>query len=100
MKTVLLLGTLDTKGEEYAYVRELLRERGVKTLMMDLGVLGEPAFAPDVTATDVAHAAHTSLDVLRARQDRGSAVTAMQNGARTLVRKLYADGAFHGVLGL
>jgi uncharacterized protein (UPF0261 family) len=100
MKTVLLLGTLDTKGEEYAYVRELLRARGVKTLVMDLGVLGEPAFAPDVTAADVAHAAHTSLDVLRARQDRGSAVTAMQNGARTLVRKLHADGAFDGVLGL
>ena len=48
MSTVLLVGTLDTKGAEYAYVRERLRQRGVQTLVMDLGVLGEPPFAADV----------------------------------------------------
>ena len=52
MSTVLLIGTLDTKGAEYAYVRERLRRRGVSTLVMDLGVLGDPPFAADISAAE------------------------------------------------
>ncbi|HWJ54940.1 MAG TPA: Tm-1-like ATP-binding domain-containing protein, partial [Vicinamibacterales bacterium] len=52
MPAVLLAGTLDTKGAEYAYVRERLRQRGVRTLVMDLGVLGEPPFAADIPAAE------------------------------------------------
>ena len=100
MKTVLLIGTLDTKGEEYGFVRELLRERGVNVLLMDLGVLGEPQVTPDVSAAEVASAAGASLEALRARQDRGSAVAAMQNGARAVIRELHEARRFDGVLGL
>ena len=37
-KTVLLVGTLDTKGAEYAYLRERLRLHGVEAILADAGV--------------------------------------------------------------
>jgi len=98
--TVLLVGTLDTKGAEYAFVRARLHAAGVDTLVMDLGVLGEPSITPDIAAAEVAEAAGTSLAALRAAGDRGAAVDAMQRGACVLVPLLFQDGRCHGVLGL
>ena len=100
MARVLLAGTLDTKGEEYSFVRELIHARGHETIVMDLGVLGLPAFEPDVSAADVASAGGASLDMLRSRKDRGTAVDVMMTGGRRLTRDMYAAGRFDGVLGL
>lgn len=100
VKTILLLGTLDTKGEEYGFVRERIRARGHQVLVMDLGVLGSPAFPADVPAAMVAERGGEPLEALRARGDRGQAIAVMQAGARLLVRELHAAGRFDGVLGL
>ena len=100
MPTVLLIGTLDTKGEEYAYVRDRILARGHRTLVMDLGVLGEPPFAADIPSVEVARAGGADIGALRARGDRGSAVDTMQRGACVLVPALFAEGRFDGVLGL
>jgi uncharacterized protein (UPF0261 family) len=100
LPTVLLIGTLDTKGEEYAYVRDLLIERRLSVLVMDLGALGSGPFAADISAEEVAKAGGSSLEQLRARRDRGSTVETMLAGARTLTAKLFAEGRFQGVLGL
>jgi uncharacterized protein (UPF0261 family) len=100
MPTVLLLGTLDTKGQEYAYVRDRLRQRGLRVVTMDLGVLGEPAFAPDIAAGEVARAGGADLAALRAAADRGPAIEAMLRGACALLPALHGDGAIDGVLGL
>jgi uncharacterized protein (UPF0261 family) len=100
MPTILLAGTLDTKGAEYAYVRDRLRQRGLDVLVMDLGVLGEPAFAADVPAADVARAGGADLEALRAGRDRGLAIDAMLRGACALVPALHAEGRIDGVLGL
>lgn len=99
-RTVLLLGTLDTKGAEYGYVRELIVGRGHDVLVMDLGILGEPGLKPDIDAAAVARAGGSTLAELRERGDRGAAVEVMLAGARTLVPELYAKGRCHGVLGL
>lgn len=99
-RIVLLIGTLDTKGAEFQYVRDLLRGHGLKTLVMDAGVLGDPPFAPDISASEVASAGGTSLEELRRRADRGGAVAAMIAGVRALTPRLHAEGRFHGVLGL
>lgn len=99
-RTVLLVGTLDTKGDEFHYVRELLHGHGLRTVVMDAGVLGEPTFTPDITAREVAAAGGASLEELRARADRGEAVSAMIAGVRALVPRLHEEGRFHGVLGL
>lgn len=99
-KTVLLIGTLDTKGAEYAYVRDLIRERGFRTLVLDAGVLGEPAFSPDVSSQEVAEAGGRSLADLRRGGDRGEAVDIMIRGVRRIVSRMYEDGRFDGVLAL
>ena len=100
MARILLPGTLDTKGEEYAFIRELLRARGHEPIVMDLGILEEPAFTPDISAAHVAKEGGGSLDELRARKDRGTAVDVMLAGARRLTRDLYKAQQFDGVLGL
>jgi uncharacterized protein (UPF0261 family) len=100
MPTVLLAGTLDTKGVEYAYVRDRLRQRGVDALVMDLGILGEPPFAADIPAAEVACAGGADLAALRAAQDRGPAIEAMLRGACALVPALHREGRFAGMLGL
>ena len=61
MSTIALLGTLDTKGAEYAFVRECLHQRGHDTLLIDVGVLGPPVIAPDVSREEVAAAAGADL---------------------------------------
>jgi uncharacterized protein (UPF0261 family) len=98
--TILLPGTFDTKGDEYALVRDLIRARRHKALTMDLGVLGSSPFTPDVSASDVARAAGTTIEALRAEGDRGRSVDAMTAGARALTRELLAKKRFTGVLGL
>jgi uncharacterized protein (UPF0261 family) len=99
-KTVLLIGTLDTKGREYAYVRDLIRARGHKTVVLDAGVLGEPVFEPDSPAARTAEAGGDSLDELRERRDRGHALEIMGLGARALALELLAAGAFDAVFAM
>ena len=100
--TILLPGTFDTKGEEYGLVRSLILDAGFGVLTMDIGVLGEaePPFPVDIPAAEVARAGGGSLDQLRSRRDRGSAIEVMLAGARALVRDLYRAGRFDGMLGL
>jgi uncharacterized protein (UPF0261 family) len=99
-KTVLLIGTLDTKGREYAYVRDLIRARGLETFVLDAGVLGEPVFTPDSPASRTAEAGGSSLAVLREKRDRGHAIDIMGRGARALAVKLAAEGKVDGVISM
>ena len=59
--SIILIGTLDTKGEEFSYLKEQLRAAGAKPLVVDVGVLGSPLFPPDVTREEIASRAGTSL---------------------------------------
>jgi len=97
-KTVVLVGTLDTKGHEYAYLRERLGLHGVRTVLVDAGTLEEPRTHPDIDRREVAAAAGADLDELTAARDRGRAVTAMADGAAAIVRRLYDEGRCDGVL--
>ncbi|MFB8275131.1 Tm-1-like ATP-binding domain-containing protein [Nocardia colli] len=96
----MLLGTLDTKGEEYAYVRDLIVEGGVDVVLVDVGVLGTASLAADVDASTVAAAAGADLAELRQRRDRGAALDAMAAGARAVALDLHARGRLSGVLAL
>lgn len=100
MATVLLVGTLDTKGAEYAFVRDRLREAGLDVVVVDTGVLAEPAFEPDVDRGRVASAAGAEVAALANTADRGAAVTAMSEGAAKIVTELYEAGRVDGALAL
>ncbi len=97
-KTVVLVGTLDTKGTEYQYLRDRLALAGVKTILVDVGTLDQPLARPDISRHDVAAAAGVDLDALTAARDRGRAVSAMAGAAAIVVRKLYDEGRCDGVL--
>ena len=97
---VVLIGTLDTKGVEYQFVRDLLHGRGLATLIIDAGVLGPPHFAPDVPRERLFAAAGTSLAAVLRAGDRGQAVTAAARGAAKLAVELHRQGQVDAVLGL
>ncbi len=98
--TVLLFATLDTKGREAAFVRELLRAAGVAVRLVDTGCLGTPAVEADVTRAEVFRAAGDSLERLVALGDRGQAVTRAAEGAAELARRAQREGWLSGVLAL
>ena len=98
--TVLLIGTLDTKGVEVGFVRECLQRRGIDTLVLDAGVLQPPAFVPNIPREEVFEAAGTSLAAVQKAADRGQAVEAAARGAARLAHDLHAQGRVDGVLGL
>ena len=100
MATVVLVGTLDTKGLEYDFLRERLRAHGIETVLVDAGVLGDPRVKPDVGREEVARAAGADVDALAAADDRGAAVETMARGAAAIVTALHAEGRLDGVLAL
>jgi uncharacterized protein (UPF0261 family) len=99
-KTVAILGTLDTKAAEFAFLKRAVEGEGVATLLVDAGVLADPPYAPDIGAGEVAAAAGAGLAALRAAKDRGPAVTAMGNGAAAIIRRLQEEGRIHGVIAM
>jgi uncharacterized protein (UPF0261 family) len=97
-RIVVLVGTLDTKGNEYAYLRDRLRLHGVDTLVVDVGTVGPPRTEPDISREEAGAAAGVDVDELTRAGDRGRAVSAMAQAAATVVRRLYDEGRCHGVL--
>src|SRR5262245_24083237 len=99
MKTVLLIGTLDTKGHEIAYLRDRVRSLGLGALVLDSGILGEPlGCEADITREEVARAAGYDIDELRTIGARGAAVERMVEGVQRLATELCAAGKFDGMI--
>jgi uncharacterized protein (UPF0261 family) len=99
-QTILLIGTLDTKGDEFAFARDLIEARGHEAVLLDVGVMDDPTIEPTITAGEVADMAGTSLEALRDAGDRGAAMDAMTEGAIEIAHELWNDHAFDAVLGL
>lgn len=98
--SVVVIGTLDTKGPEIAYVRDLLNQAGVDTWVIDCGSLGEPTFRPETVAEQVYSAGGQRLSAIRAANDRGLAVATATKGVEKLVADLHRSGKVTGILGL
>jgi len=98
--SVLLIGTLDTKGTEFAYVRDQLRRAGVDVTVVDAGTIGPPAFPPDVSREDVFAAAGTTHEAVKAAGDRGKAVALAAHGVAKIAEQLHREGKLTGVMSL
>ncbi len=93
MATVVLIGTLDTKGPELGYLRDRLRALGLDTLLVDSGILGEPlGIVPDIDHAEVASYGGTTIEVLQRAGSRGRAVHGMREALKRLTATLYAEG--------
>lgn len=100
-KTILIVGTLDTKEEEVLFCRDRIRERGNEVLLMDTGILHDPKVTPDIPRSLVAKAGGVEdLGSLVAKGDKGYCVEVMIHGAAIEAARLYKIGTFQGVLGI
>lgn len=99
-KTVVIVGALDTKGKDFAYVRDLIENTGLKTLVVDFGVMGEPVFTPDISRAEVARAGGGDLAYLASGEHKDEAMQVMAKGLAVIVRKLYDEGKLDGILGM
>lgn len=99
-KTVVLVGSLDTKGKEFAFVKELIEKESLNTLVVDFGVIGEPVFIPDVTRQEVAAAGGGDLAHLAGGEHKDEAMQVMADGLAVIVRQLYDQGKLDGILGM
>jgi uncharacterized protein (UPF0261 family) len=100
MKTIALIGALDTKGPEFAFVKNEIERRGHRAFVINTAVMGEPFFAPEVSAAEVAQAGGASLDELRAQADRGHAMEVMTRGIAQIVKRLFDAGKIDAVLSM
>ena len=100
MPTVAVLGTLDTKGHELAFVAERIRQEGFATLLIDAGSLDAPQVKPDIARVDVVAAAGEDTAAILARKDRGECVALMGRAAAKLVARLAQERKIDGIMSL
>ena len=99
-KTIAIMATLDTKGEEVKYLKEQIERRGKKAFIIDMGLRGVPAAIPtDVTRDMLAEASGSTIAVIE-KKVRGEAIEIMVKGIAKVIRDLYDRGKFQGILAI
>jgi uncharacterized protein (UPF0261 family) len=98
--SILVVGTLDTKGNEVLFLRDRLVAAGLATTVVDIGVLGPPTFQPDVPREEIARAAGESITELAAAEDRGRATAAMHRGLAAWVCERRERGLREGMMAI
>ena len=100
-KSVLIIATLDTKGPEAAYIRDGLNRLGIKTTVIDTGILGEPlGITPDISHEDLAIFGGITLQELQNSGTRGRAVERMRTFVIEKVKELFSKGEVLGAIGI
>ena len=100
IKTIAIIGALDTKGAEFEFLKKEIEKRGCHTFVINVGVIGEPPFTPDVAAEEVALAGGSQLSELVKRADRGEAMAVMTAGVARVAVKYYEAGKFDGIISM
>lgn len=96
-KSIALIGTFDTKGKEFLFVKELIESLGLNVFTIHSGVF-EPQFTPDISNVEVALAAGEDMGKIAEQKDRAYATEVLAKGMEILLPKLYAEEKFDGVL--
>jgi len=99
-KSIVIVGTLDTKGEEIKYCADYIEGRGHKAIVMDIGIVGDPLFEPTISKWKVMEAAGESMENILALKSEAKAMAKMAEGASTIVKELYASDRLDGILAL
>jgi uncharacterized protein (UPF0261 family) len=99
-KTIAIAGALDTKGEEFKFLKDEIERRGHRTFVIDTGVVGEPAFKADISNEEIAKAGGTSIEALKAGDDRGVAIDTMARGIAEVIQIVHANGTIDGMISM
>ena len=97
-KTILVIGTYDTKNDELGFLAEVIRSQGGKVITMDVSVLGDPSQPTSYSKHDVAEEGGGSIQAAISSGDENHAMQIMANGASLLAARLHAGGAFDGLI--
>lgn len=97
-KTILVVGTYDTKDDELTYIAEVIRGQGGSVKTMDISVLGDPSTPCDYSKHDVAEAGGSSIQAAIDSGDENTAMQIMAQGSAALALKLYRAGVFDGLI--
>src|SRR5437016_2184441 len=100
MPTIAILGAMDTKGAEHAFVADQIRRCGHRVLVLDAGTLGEPTLKPDITRWEIASAGGVDLAEIVKKRDRGEAIKAMCDSAPVVLARLAREKKIDGVISL
>ena len=99
-KKIVIAGSLDTKGEEYAFLKCLIEEQGLETLVVDFGVMGEPTFSPEITRQVVCQAGGGEITDFASGQNKDEAMRIMTDGLKVVIRRLFDEGKLDGIIGM
>ncbi|MDP7239411.1 MAG: Tm-1-like ATP-binding domain-containing protein [Candidatus Latescibacteria bacterium] len=99
-KTIAIAGALDTKGEEFKFLKDEIERRGHRTFVIDTGVVGESAFKADISNEEIAQAGGTSIETLKAGDDRGVAIDTMARGIAEVIQIVHANGTIDGIISM
>jgi len=98
--TILLIATLDTKGEEASFLKKVIESKGCKVILMDTGILSTPKIKADIPREEVAKYGGIPIDELLKLNDKGKCILNMIKGAKQGALKLYQEGIIDGVIGI
>ncbi len=100
-KTIVIIGTLDTKGPEIAYLRDRLQALGLKTTVVDSGILGEPlGIQPDIDHGQAATYGGTTIEALQNAGSPGKAVAGMREALKKLTLSLFDEGKLDAIVSM
>jgi len=99
-RTIAVIGTLDTKGDEFLFIKKEIEKRGHNALVINVGIMENPGFEPEVPADEVAGAAGSSLATLKEKSDRGLAIGTMSQGIVKVIVDLYNSDRIQAVISM
>ena len=100
-KKIVVIGAFDTKAIEYQFLIDLIKEKGYQVITVNIGVMGSTDLFPiAIQAAEVAQAGGTDIETLRKANDRGRAIKVMSEGAGNMVKKLFIQEKFDGIIGM
>jgi len=97
-KTIVIVSTLDTKGQEAAFLKSLIQKRGHRVILLDTNTGGEPSILPDISAQEVAKAGGSDIDEIRKIKDTAKVSAIMVEGAIKKVKRLLEKGELDGIV--
>jgi len=97
-KNIVILGTLDTKGEQILFLKGRIVGRGHRAVVVDLSMGGEPLFEADLTPREIALAGGKRIEEVKASKDRSMVTRVMEGGAIKKIGELYSDGRVDGII--
>jgi uncharacterized protein (UPF0261 family) len=97
-KYIVVIGTLDTKGEEIQFLKQQIERRHPDVIVIDVSMGGKPLFEADVGPAEIARLGGKTIAEIRSAKDRNWATPVMERGAMEKVKQLYSAGEIGGIM--